>query len=579
MVILRKPGPADRAMEFVTFGALLEPHAFLITPPRGGQPGLGSTGCGWLGNGESGMPDFFFACLPIAFLLIVMTKPRPWPSPVAFALGAMLAGLVAWGYFQIPVELLRAAVVSGILDALTPISIIFGALLFFAAMEKTGTTTVLQSWLRGISPHPVAQIMIAGFAFIFFIEAAAGFGTPAALAAPILVALGFPALPVAVVCLLFNTIPTAFGAVGTPVWFGFELLALSSAELREVAIRAAWLQTVVAFVVPVVALRFLVGWAVIWRSLPFIWLSIGSCVLPFLATAYFSYEFPAIAGGLVGLPCTILLARFRIGLPGAEGERGALWSRTVLVAALPLLATALILLVTRIPALGLRGWLTATAPAWRWEAGAWGEFVLSFSGVLQWRDILGQGLNWSHALFYVPSIVPFFLTAGLALWLGRADRVLVRQTVGETVKKIAWPVLALFGALVFVKLLMVGGDRAATMILGQSLAGATGDAWPYFAPFLGALGSFFSGSTTISNLTFGPIQQSIAESTGTSVPLLLALQLTGAAMGNAICIHNIVAVAAVLSLRNVEGEILRRAAGPVLLYGALLALLVAVFAR
>jgi lactate permease len=482
-----------------------------------------------------------------------------------------LAGAVAGFWFHIPGALLGAAVVSGLLDALTPIAIIFGALLFFAALEKTGLTVVLQDWLRGISPHPVAQIMIAGFAFIFFIEAAAGFGTPAALAAPILVALGFPAIPVAVVCLLFNTIPTAFGAVGTPVWFGFELLRLEPEVLREVAIRAAWMQTAVAFVVPVLALRFLVGWAVIGNSLLFVWLSIASCVLPFLLTAYFNYEFPAILGGLIGLPTTILLAKCGVGLPTGDKRERSWLGRQVLVALIPLLATAGILLVTRIPALGLRGLLTAASPAWELGQGWWGQVRIGMTGVLQWKDILGQGLHWSMAVLYVPSIVPFFLTAGLALWLGRADLALARETFSATVRKIAWPVLALFGALVFVKLLMVGGDRAPTMVLGHGLAAAAGGAWTYFAPFLGALGSFFSGSTTISNLTFGPIQESIAQSTGISVPLLLALQLCGAAMGNAVCIHNIVAVAAVLSLRNAEGEILRRAAGPVFLYGALLA--------
>ena len=76
----------------------------------------------------------------------------------------------------------------------------------------------------------------------------------------------------------------------------------------------------------------------------------------------------------------------------------------------------------------------------------------------------------------------------------------------ETVARIGKPVIALFGALIFVSLLMVGGERASTIILGDALASVTGGAWKYFAPFLGALGSFFSGSTTISNLTFGGIR-------------------------------------------------------------------------
>lgn len=141
----------------------------------------------------------------------------------------------------------------------------------------------------------------------------------------------------------------------------------------------------------------------------------------------------------------------------------------------------------------------------------------------------------------------------------------------ETVARIGKPVVALFGALVFVNLLMVGGEQSSTMILGHSLAHVTGGAWKYFAPFLGALGSFFSGSTTISNLTFGGIQASIAHDVGTDPGILLALQCGGAAMGNIIAIHNVVAASAVLMLTNVEGQILKQAFPVVVLYGLTLA--------
>ncbi len=148
----------------------------------------------------------------------------------------------------------------------------------------------------------------------------------------------------------------------------------------------------------------------------------------------------------------------------------------------------------------------------------------------------------------------------------------------ETTAKIARPVVALFGALVFVQLLMTGGDRASTMILGRALADASGASWMYFAPLLGALGSFFAGSATISNLTFGGIQFAIANETGLPTSLLLALQSGGAAMGNMICIHNIVAVCAVLGLINKEGYILKRTIIPMLACWVVLAL-VAGFSR
>jgi lactate permease len=208
--------------------------------------------------------------------------------------------------------------------------------------------------------------------------------------------------------------------------------------------------------------------------------------------------------------------------------------------------------------------------------GGFGELTVSPTLVVQLRNILGQGLNWSHAVLYVPSIVPFFITAALAFVLFRSPPGTPSVAMRETVGRIGKPVIALFGALAFVSLLMVGGDRASTIILGDALASVTGGAWKYFAPFLGTLGSFFSGSTTISNLTFGGIQASIAQDIGMDPGTLLALQCAGAAMGNMICIHNIVAACAVLALVNVEGEILKEAFPPVILYGITLALAAAV---
>lgn len=524
------------------------------------------------------MIEFLFAAFPIAFLIVVMTKPNPMPSTVAFFLAAVLAYALRFFYFGTAFVLLNAAVISGLLDALTPICIVFGAIFFFVALEKSGAMDVLQDWLRGISSNPIAQLMIVAWAFVFLIEGACGFGTPAALAAPMLVALGFPPIRVALVCLIFNAIPTTFGAVGTPMWFGFELLELAPDELVEVGAKTALLQSVAALIIPVVSLRFVVAWDVIRRNLVFIYLSILSCVVPMLMVAWTNYEFPAVIGGVIGLVVTILLAKFRIGLERETTKApstGPLISGPVLVALTPLIVTVLILLVTRIPVLGLRGLLTSTAPNLQVSLGRLGELIVSASLVVQLRDILGQGLAWSHAVLYVPSIIPFFITAVLAFLLFRSPPRMLPVALRETIARIGKPVIALFGALVFVNLLMVDGDRASTMILGDALANVTGGAWKYFAPFLGALGSFFSGSTTISNLTFGGIQASIAADIGMDPGTLLALQCAGAAMGNMICIHNIVAVCAVLALVNVEGEILKEAFLPMILYGITLAVVAA----
>lgn len=502
-----------------------------------------------------------------------MTKTRPLPSTTAFALAAALAYGIRLVWFHEAIPRLNAAVISGLLDALTPISILFGAIFLFVAMEKSGAMGILQEWLHGVSPNPVARIMLAGWSFIFLIEGAAGFGTPAALAAPVLVRLGFPPLRVAVLCLVFNAIPTVFGAVGTPIWFGFEALELSASELSTLSGKIALLQTLAAAVVPLLALRFVLPWDVIRKNLVFILLSVSASVGPMLLVARFNYEFPAVVGGVTGLPLTILLARLGIGLErSAAAPAGRLVSRRVVLALLPLAATVAILLVTRIPALGLRQWLTSSDPHIALPLGPLGTLTVSPSLVLALRDILGQGLHWHHALLYVPSLIPFVLTAGFAFALFRGAPHLWGAALRETGGRVGQPVIALLGALAFVSLLMTGGDRSATHILGHTLAAVAGDSWKYFAPFLGALGSFFSGSTTISNLTFGGIQASIAEDLGMQPATLLALQCAGAAMGNIICIHNIISVCAVLSLSGVEGRILKDALPAVGIYALILVL-------
>jgi len=534
--------------------------------------------------------DLFFAALPIVLLIFVMTKKNGLPSTVAFALAALLTYLVRIWFFKTSPNLAHAAIVSGLLQALTPISIVFGAIFFFVALEHSGAMRTLQLWLDGVSRNPVAQLMIVGWSFVFLIEGASGFGTPAALAAPILVGLGFPPLRVAVLCIVMNAVPTSFGAVGTPTWFGFGSLGLTESQLLEIGLKSALIHATAALVIPVIALSFVIDWKMIRRNLIFAELAILASVVPMATVAAFNYEFPSVAGGLVGLLTTIFLARRGIGLAKDEGnapgsvtensqaisqqaEASPLHPGDVLRASVPLLATVGILLLTRIPFLGLRHLLTSEADWVSISLGRLGVFSLSPSLVFQLRGILGEDLHWSHALLYVPSILPFFVAAALALILYRCPPSVFGKVAKETFARLRNPVIALFGALIFVQLLKIDGERASTRILGDALAAGAGDLWIYLAGFLGALGSFFSGSNTISNLTFGPIQLRIAQDLGISLTTMLALQTAGAAMGNMVAIHNIVAVCAVLGLKNQEGEILKKTFIPTLAYGIILAAL------
>ena len=265
--------------------------------------------------------DFLLAILPIAFLIYVMTKKRSWPSHISLPFAAALVYFLTLVHFRLDPNLVNATVVNGALSALTPISIIWGAILLSQAMRRSGAEGIISEWLKRVSPNPVAQLMIVGWAFPFMMEGSSGFGTPAAIAAPLLVGLGFDAVGVTIFTLIMNAVPATFGAVGTPMWFGFSQVPLSPSEILSVSWKSALVHTIAALLVPIIALRFVVGWAEIRRNLVFIYLSILSCALPSLFLSRFNYEFPSLIGGAVGLCLSVLIAKYQVGLARTDAAK------------------------------------------------------------------------------------------------------------------------------------------------------------------------------------------------------------------------------------------------------------------
>ncbi len=548
------------------------------------------------------MLNTILSIVPVLFLIWLMVKKRSVPSQRALPLSALILYFIVLLAFRFEPREVHANVISGLLLAWTPILIIGGAIFLFKTMESTGALSVIKQWLNTVSENKVAQLMIVGWAFPFLIEGASGFGTPAAIAAPVLVGLGFHPLRVAILALIMNTVPVSFGAVGTPTWFGFSGILLTEKEALEIGFRSALIHASIALVIPLLALNQVIRWNSIFQNLPFILLSIIVTVVPYVIIAKYNYEFPALIGGAVGLVLSVMLAKYGIGLSkkkvhlvghvgGAEAKRekteqdetkSIQTSRRVALvpivkATFPLWGTIAVLIVTRIPQLGIKSLITASEPAFLLPLGPLGDFSLSASLVISLENILGTDVRWIHALLYVPSFIPFVLISlGTFLWYGSSSKE-IRSSFNITIRQMKNPTFALLGALVFVNLMMMGGEESAVNRIGILLANATGENWTWFASFMGALGSFFSGSATISNLTFAGIQDAIAASLGLDRTLVLALQSVGASMGNMVCINNIVAVASILALGNVEGKILKRTAFPMLVYGVLAGILGVVF--
>jgi lactate permease len=516
--------------------------------------------------------DFLLAILPIGFLIYVMTKKNSWPSHISLPVAAVLVYLIVLIHARLDPNLVNATVINGTLSALTPISIIWGAILLAQTMRRSGAEGIIDRWLKGVSPNPVAQLMIVGWAFPYMLEGASGFGTPAAIAAPLLVGLGFEPVRVAILTLITNAVPNTFGAVGTPMWFGFSQVPLTPSEILTVSWKSALVHTVAALVVPIIALRFVVGWAEIRRNLLFVYLSILSCALPALFLSRFNYEFPSLIGGAVGLCLSVLMAKYRVGLAHThttqvvEVDPPSQLRERVLAFA-PYLMLIVILVATRVRFLPFRAWLNAESPAVALDLGSLGTFSASVAAVVKLDAIFGTSSVWRYSALFVPALIPFVVVVLLSIPLLRINLPTLKTVVAETTARLSRPTITLVGALIMVQLMTLGSDRAQTMIIGRTFATITGRSWPFFAPLLGALGSFFAGSATISNLTFAGIQDSIAQTLGFDRTSILAMQSVGAAMGNMIAISNIVAVSSILGLVNEDGFILKRTVIPLIVYG------------
>jgi len=490
------------------------------------------------------------ALLPIALILGLMLGLR-WPAARAGAAGLALALAIAGLAFRRPGtdygDLGFAAATAGSLaEALfttaTILWIIFPALCIHQLQTRVGAIETLRAMLGRITPDPrLAAIIIAWF-FALFIEGAAGFGTTIALAAPLLVGLGMGPVQALSAALIGHAVGVSFGAVGTPV---LPQVATTGLAPRELSAITGLYHGLLGWVM----LLFTVG--VVRRALPApagagrpLWSYVAAAaalfLAPMLAIAWFvGPELPTLAGSLIGGAGFVALLRLRGGwAQQAGGPGGARLAR----AAAPYLALIAVILLTRLVG-PLREALQGVR--WGWE---WGD---RFAGSFQPLYHPGTMLMSS-----------FFLGA---LWQ-RAPWTTVRGAVGAAASQLGLVALALAAMLGLSRVLVHAGMVEALAGAAAQLAGGL---WPAFAPFIGVLGTFVTGSATASNILFTDFQLATAEQTGLPVAQVVAAQGFGAAVGNIICPHNIIAGGATVGLRGEVGEVLQRTMLACAVYAAL----------
>lgn len=468
--------------------------------------------------------------LPIAMLAFDYRGPAAAPG-AAFA----LLGLFAEAGFT----------------AATILWIVFPALWLHELQLKTEATETIRKSLTRLSVDPRLTALLVAWFFALFAEGAAGFGTPVALAAPILVGLGFPPIQAVSLALVGHAVGVSFGAVGTPVMAQLAITDLGPTALAGAtgALHATlgWtmalaLHRIVASDAPGDPKLATAGWS--WPVLA------AACFLvPSGLIAWFvGPELPTLGGALLGGAVFAWLVKRR---PEAatDASAAAQGLRQLLLAALPYLVLLGLIVVTRL-APSLKAALSEIRLAWALFDGG-------FSGTFQ--------------PLYHPGTMLFL---GLLIGgLGRGDSATdLLATARAAARRLPAVVLALLAMLSIARLMVHAGMIETLAEAAARLAGGT---WPLLAPLTGALGTFVTGSATASNILLTDFQLATASALALPAVWLAAAQGFGAAVGNIVCPHNIVAGNATVGLSGKEGPVMRRMLGPALLYAALGGILVA----
>ncbi|MFP6764981.1 MAG: L-lactate permease, partial [Planctomycetaceae bacterium] len=545
------------------------------------------------------------AFLPILVVGIFLVGLR-WPASRAMPLSYLTVIALALFVWGVDAWQITAATVNGLFVAATLLFIIFGAILLLNTLQESGALGSIRQGFTSVSPDPRVQVIIIAWLFGSFIEGAAGFGTPAAVCVPLLVGLGFPAMAAVIAGMTIQSTPVSFGALGTPILKGIgdgldisdpgvmafaqSIGAVTSdgsvdqaALLAAIGLKVALLHAVAGTLIPlfvVVTLTrffgpnrsFAEGLSV-WRFALF---AAFAMTVPYVLVARFlGPEFPSLLGGLIGLAIVVPAARRGFLVPQGEPWRfaekevwDAEWSGTVklrsepeaermslILAWSPYLLVAVLLVITRIPELGVKPLLTAEQVS------------------IRIPNLFDTEITARTSPLYLPGTI-FIVVSGLTFFLHRMSRQAYCAAWSRSGRTMLKASVALVFTVPMVQVFIYSQNGSAgyqkmPIALAAGIADIVGNAWPFCSTFMGGFGAFVAGSNTVSNMMFSLFQFEVGNRIGVAPDWIVALQAIGGAAGNTICVHNVVAAAAVVGMVGKEGLIIRKTL-PVFFYYALL---------
>ncbi|EEO13329.1 L-lactate permease [Vibrio cholerae TMA 21] len=523
-----------------------------------------------------------------AILLVGLNWPAKKAMPVAFALTVAIA-LIFW---DMSANRVIASVLQGLGITVSVLWIVFGAIFLLNTLKYTGAITTIRNGFTNISPDRRVQAIIIAWCFGSFIEGASGFGTPAAIAAPLLVAIGFPALAAVLMGMMIQSTPVSFGAVGTPIIVGVNkgldthniteaLIANGSnwdVYLQQITTSVALIHASVGTLMPILMAMMLTrffgknrSWTEGLDILPFAIFSGLAFTVPYALTGVFlGPEFPSLMGGLVGLAIVVTAAKKGFLVPKTkwdfrpENEWPAEWLGSLKMDLDDVKAKPMSLALAWAPYVLLAVILVASRVSADFKALLLGIKV-SFS------NILGEtGISTAIEPLYLPGGILVFV-ALIAVLTQARSLAPMGKAFGESTKTLIGAGFVLVFTIPMVRIFINSGVNGADLAsmpvtTANFAAGLVGEAFPMLSATVGALGAFIAGSNTVSNMMFSQFQFEVAQTLTISSVVIIALQAVGAAAGNMIAIHNVVAASATVGLLGREGATLRKTVLPTLYY-------------
>ena len=498
------------------------------------------------------------ALIPIAFFFVALTVLR-LKGHVAGTITVVLALLVAILFYHMPVSMALASGVYGFLYGIWPIAwIIVAAVFLYKITVKTGQFDIIRSSILSITEDQRLQMLLVGFAFGAFLEGAAGFGAPVAITAALLVGLGFNPLYAAGLCLIANTAPVAFGAMGIPITVAGQVSGVDAFKIGQMAGRQLPLLSVF---VPFWLIIIMDGWRGVKETWPAILVAGGSfAITQFLTANFIGPELPDITSALVSLIALTLFLKnwqpksiFRFeGQEKTHLNNPKYSNNQIFKAWSPFIILTVMVTI----------WSLKPFKALFGKDGALESWVIKFSVpyldklVTKMPPIVTEAKPYEAVYKF-----DWFSATGTAILIAAIITIFVLKmkpldgvkTFGETFKELIRPIYTIGMVLAFAFIANYSGLSATLALL---LAG-TGTLFVFFSPFLGWLGVFLTGSDTSSNALFCSLQANTAHQINVQDTLLVAANTTGGVTGKMISPQSIAVACAATGLVGHESDLFR----------------------